>query len=90
MVSELGIGIASSFLGMVIIVFWKRAPYIYIYTYSFPKHDLRTWHWHCKLISRNGPYCVSEKSSLHTEKISGASDTPQAPSGGKVGRGGAT
>ena len=50
------------------IMFWKRAFQIYSHLYTFmkntfPKFDLRTWHWHCKLDFLNGAYGVLEKSS---------------------------
>ena len=32
---------------------------------SLQKHDLRTWHWHCKLDFCIGAYLVLEKSSSH-------------------------
>ena len=57
------------------IIFWKRALHKYvgkicmrIYTHvksCFPKHNLWTWHCHCKLTFRNGALRVLEKSSSY-------------------------
>ena len=46
--------------------------HIYMYIFmkrSFPKHDLRTWHWYCKLKFKIGVYRVLEKSFSYVHSI---------------------